>query len=135
MSHNEDDTRDGTDGSVSGSNGKTPEQETRRRLLKAAAMAPVIYTVGGAGAAQAMTSAGCPTKLDSQRQLRLPGSVDLVNGDRYGDVCEGLSGNGQGPCEPGFEDHVYYAEDSAWVSAQCWTSFVTSSISAKTRIV
>ena len=133
MSHNEDDTRAGTDGSVSGSNGKTPEQETRRRLLKAAAMAPVIYTVSGAGVAQAMASATCPTRQDNQ--LTVPGQLppgQLTHGATYGDVCKQ-------DCDEEFNTYRYYSPDGnsegAWVSAQCWTSFVTSSISAKTRIV
>ena len=132
MSQQEKDTRQGQDTTLSGKQERTTTLQNRRRLLKAAGMAPVIYTVSGAGAAQAMTSAVCRSKLGSQTQTsELPGNINqnqLKDGDKYELVCKGNR------CEDRYDGYRYSADEGAWVSALCWDS-VISSVSGATKIV
>lgn len=84
MSHDEHGTRDQSNPPESGPEQQTARQNVRRRLLKAAGVAPVIYTLPSGGAL-ARTSSSCLGDLDNV--------ITEVNKEKK-EVCN--PGNSQG---------------------------------------
>ena len=123
MSQQEKDTRQGQDTTLSGKQEGTTTLQNRRRLLKAAGMAPVIYTLP-AGAATAAGSVSCADDEDNVLTVKRSGrnvvsndetvSCQLPSGGGSGDVCTTDDGT-----EYIFEGNNQGGEITA---GSCWTS-------------
>ena len=129
MSQQEKDTRQGQDATLSGKQEGTTTQQNRRRLLKAAGMAPVIYTLP-TGAATAAGSVMCranvgnhyenASEVGGSGKVRLSGSnTDFctLTGEKDGDgeVCKRPEGEGAG-------DYVFDDYNGTLTTKSCWAS-------------
>ena len=119
MSQQEKDTRQGQDTTLSGEQEGTTTLQNRRRLLKAAGMAPVIYTLP-AGAATAAGSVSCAD--DGNNIL----DVDNVEGETVtaGNVsCELGNDNKTCTTDEGVEYVFEENNQGGTITAgSCWTS-------------
>lgn len=128
MSQDERGTHDeGPDPSVSGPEAKTDKQHTRRRLLKAATMAPVIYTLP-AGAEVAMGSISCADpELGNVLEVTRSGDTIRLSGTTGGQPhCE-LTGeyvDGGEICRKDEVEWIYEGNNTGGriTTGSCWTS-------------
>lgn len=115
------------------------QQETRRRLLKTATLAPVIYTLS-TGAATAAGSISCEGKPENVRDgvVKTDDQIRLSAGDEdpfctlQGDELQGDDVNGGETCDGGLNGQWIYEETSSTngggsgnlTTASCWTSLM-----------
>ena len=123
MSQQEKDTRQGQDTTLSGKQEGTTTLQNRRRLLKAAGMAPVIYTLP-AGAATAAGSVSCADDENNVLHVNRSGrNVDQIDGDVS---CELPAGGGDGSTCTTDEGVEYVFEENnqggTITAGSCWTS-------------
>lgn len=96
----------------------------RRRLLKATAGAPVIFTLP-VGKSAAAASIACDTKEDS---LLIVNQDDFES--EFGEVDDGDTVNVDG------QDYVYDEPENRLVTASCWSSLMeTASLDSTNKIV
>ena len=128
MSQQEKDTRQGQDTTLSGKQEGTTTQQNRRRLLKAAGMAPVIYTLP-TGAATAAGSVMCRANFgnhydnaqrvgNNSNNVRIgstgPKFCELTGtADGVGEVCETSENAG---------DYVFDEHNGTLTTRSCWAS-------------
>lgn len=110
----------------------TKPNEQRRRLLKAASAAPVIFTlpVGSALAAGSVscTADGMGNTIDTGVEIR--GQNVFLNDEKLGNVNESF--------DIGSETYVVDDRgnlDPRLVTGSCWTSLITASAGSSTNIV